>query len=131
MKFNIKDKFNDFLNNSKDYPILAGFSIGFYAFVFYFSNNFDLVNSWQQTLVFLLNFIVFPTVIVFGIFKIIKKSRFSSFSTQSIFIIILVLLPIYLFGISNLLVSYKKMGLLVILLLGLIILAMFNLLYSL
>jgi hypothetical protein len=121
MKFNIKEKFNFFLSNSKDYPILAGFSIGFYAFVFYFSNNFDLVNSWQQTLVFLLNFIVFPTVIVFGIFKIIQKSRFSSFSTQSIFIMMLVLLPIYLFGISNLLVSYKKMGLLVILLLGLII----------
>lgn len=121
MKFDIKEKFNDFLKNSKDYPILAGFSVGFYAFVFYFSNNFDLVNSWQQTLVFLLNFIVFPTVIVFGIFKIIQKSRFSSLATQSIFIMMLVLLPIYLFGISNLLVSYKKMGLLAILLLGLII----------
>jgi hypothetical protein len=121
MKFNIKEQFNFFLNNAKDYPILAGFSIGFYAFVFYFSNNFALVNSWQQTLVFLLNFIVFPTVVVFGIFKIIQKSRFSSFATQSIFIMMLVLLPIYLFGISNLLVSYKKMGLLVILLLGLII----------
>jgi len=121
MKFNIKEKFNAFLNNSKDYPVLAGFSVGFYAFVFYFSNNFDLVNSWQQTLVFLLNFIVFPTAIVFLIFKIIQKSRFSSFATQSIFIMMLVLLPIYLFGFSNLLVSYKKMGLLVILLLGLII----------
>lgn len=121
MKFNIKEKFNFFLNNSKNYPVLAGFSIGFYAFVFYFSNNFDLVNSWQQTLVFLLNFIIFPTVLVFGIFKIIQKSKFSSFATQSIFIIMLVLLPIYLFGISNLLASYKKMGLLVILLFCLII----------
>ena len=121
MKFNIKEKFNAFLNNSKDYPVLAGFSIGFYAFVFYFSNNFDLVNSWQQTLVFLLNFIIFPTVLVFGIFKIIQKSRFSSFAKQSIFIMMLVLLPIYLFGISNLLASYKKMGLLVILFFCLII----------
>jgi hypothetical protein len=121
MKFDIKEKFNVFLNISKDYPILAGFTVGFYAFVFYFSNNFDLVNSWQQTLVFLLNFIVLPTVIVFGIFKIIQKSRFSSFATQSIFIMMLVLLPIYLFGISNLLASYKKIGLLVILILCLII----------
>jgi hypothetical protein len=121
MKFNIKEKFNIFLNNSKEYPILAGFSIGFYAFVFYFSNNFDLVNSWQQTLVFLLNFIVLPTVIVFGIFKIIQKSKFSSFATQSIFIMMLVLLPIYLFGFSNLLISYKKIGLLVILIFCLII----------
>jgi hypothetical protein len=121
MKFNIKEKFNAFLNNSKDYPVLAGFSIGFYAFVFYFSNNFDLVNSWQQTLVFFLNFIVIPTAIVFLIFKIIQKSRFSSFATQSIFIMMLVLLPIYLFGFSNLLASYKKMGLLAILILCLII----------
>lgn len=121
MKFNIKEKFNDFVNNSKDYPILAGFSVGFYAFVFYFSNNFDLVNSWQQTLVFILNFIVFPTVIVFGIFKIIQKSKFSSFATQSIFIMMLVLLPIYLFGISNILASYKKIGLLVIIVSCLII----------
>lgn len=121
MKFNIKEKFNFFLDNLKDYPILAGFSVGFYAFVFYFSNNFDLVNSWQQTLVFLLNFIIFPTVLVFGIFKIIQKSKFSSFATQSIFIMMLVLLPIYLFGFSNLLASYKKMGLLVILLFCLII----------
>lgn len=121
MKFNIKEKFNDFVNNSKDYPVLAGFSVGFYAFVFYFSNNFDLVNSWQQTLVFLLNFIVFPTAMVFGIFKIIQKTRLSSFAIQSIFIMMLVLLPIYLFGISNLLASYKKMGLLIILILCLII----------
>jgi hypothetical protein len=121
MKFNIKEKLNAFLNNSKDYPILAGFSVGFYAFVFYFSNNFDLVNSWQQTLVFLLNFIVFPTAIVFGIFKIIQKTKFSSFATQSIFIMMLVLWPIYLFGFSNLLASYKKIGLLVILILCLII----------
>jgi hypothetical protein len=121
MKFNIKEKFNFFLNNAKDYPILAGFSVGFYAFVFYFSNNFDLVNSWQQTLVFLLNFIVFPAAIVFLFFKIIQKSKFSSFATQSIFIMMLVLLPIYLFGFSNLLASYKKIGLLVILLFCLII----------
>jgi len=121
MKFNIKEKFNFFLNNAKDYPILAGFSVGFYAFVFYFSNNFDLVNSWQQTLVFLINFIVIPTAIVFLIFKIIQKSRFSSFATQSIFIMMLVLLPIYLFGFSNLLASYKKIGLLAILILCLII----------
>lgn len=121
MKFNIKKRFNDFLNNSKDYPVLAGFSVGFYAFVFYFSNNFDLVNSWQQTLVFLLSFIIFPTVIVFVIFKIIQKSKFSSFAVQSIFIMMLLLLPVYLFGFSNLLASYKKMGLLVILLLCVII----------
>ncbi|MBF2708384.1 hypothetical protein [Flavobacterium soyangense] len=115
MKFDVKEKFNNFLNNTKDYPILSGFSVGFYAFVFYFSNNFDLVNSWQQTFVFLIDFIVFPIMIVFVIFKIIQKSKFSSFAAQGILMMMLFLLPIYLFGIPNLLASYKKMGLLIIL----------------
>ena len=73
MKFNIKEKFNDFVNNSKDYPFLAGFSVGFYAFVFYFSNNFDLVNSWQQTLFSFLVLLFFLQLFVFAIFKIISK----------------------------------------------------------
>jgi len=117
MKFNIEEKFNAFVNNSKEYPILAGFSVGFYAFVFYFSNNFDLVNSWQQTFIFFINLIVFPAIIVFVIYKILQKSKLSRFATQTVFLTMLVLLPIYLFGISGLMASYKKMGLLIFLIL--------------
>ncbi len=118
---NIKEKFNHFLNNSKDYPILAGFSVGFYAMVFYFSNNFDLVNSWEQTSFFLLYYIGVSVVVIFSISKIIQKSKYASFVSQAIFILMLLLLPIYLFGISNILGSYKKIGLLLILILALLI----------
>ncbi len=121
MKFNSKEKVNDFLNNSKDYPILAGFSVGFYAMVFYFSNNFDLVNSWQQSLFFFLYYIVFSVGIFFIISKILEKSKYKAFVSQTIFVLIILLLPIYLFGISNILGSYKKLGLLVILILSLFV----------
>ena len=121
MKFNVKDRFNDFLNNSKDYPILAGFSVGFYAMVFYFSNNFDLVNSWEQTLFFLVYYIVVSVAVIFSIAKIIQKSKYASFISQTIFVLMLLILPIYLFGISNILGSYIKLGLLLILILALLI----------
>jgi hypothetical protein len=121
MILNIKDRFNDFLNNSKDYPILAGFSVGFYAMVFYFSNNFDLVNSWEQILFFLLYYIGASVAVLFSISKIIQKSKYARFVSQAIFILMILILPIYLFGISNILGSYKKLGLLAILILGLLI----------
>jgi len=126
MKFNVKEKFNHFLNNSKDYPILAGFSVGFYAMVFYFSNNFDLVNSWEQILFFLLYYIGASVAVLFSISKIIQKSKYARFVSQAIFILMILILPIYLLGISNILGSYKKLGLLAILILGLLIFKMKN-----
>nr|WP_315145896.1 hypothetical protein [uncultured Flavobacterium sp.] len=121
MKFNVKEKFNHFLNNSKDYPILAGFSVGFYAMVFYFSNNFDLVNSWEQTLFFLVYYIGVSVTVIFSISKIIQKSKYVSFVSQAIFILMILILLFYLFGISNILGSYKKLGLLLFLILGLLL----------
>ena len=48
MKFNIKGKFNDFLNNSKDYPLFVGFMAGFYPLIFFYSNNYESINSYQH-----------------------------------------------------------------------------------
>jgi len=121
MNLKIKDKLNYFLKNDEDYPILSGFSVGFYAMVFYFSNNFDLVNSWEQTLIFLFYYIIVSVGVVFVISKIIEKSKYNSFVSQAIFVSMLLLLPIYLFGISNILDSNKKMGLVLILILSLFI----------
>ena len=111
MKFDIKEKFNVFLNNSKDYPILAGFSVGFYAFVFYFSNNFDLVNSWQQILFFFFYFIVFPSATIFVIFILLHKSKYSNFIPRIIVASIVLFGAIFIIGIPALFVSYKRIAL--------------------
>lgn len=102
---------NRFLNNSKDYPVLAGFSVGFYALVFYFSNNFDLVNSWSQLFFFIFYYVICSVVLFFISYKVLQKSRFSRVAPQSIIVLTLILLFVYLFGVSNLLGSYKKIGL--------------------
>lgn len=115
MKFNIRQRFDSFLKSTKNNPVLAGFSVGFYAFVFYFSNNFDLVNSWQQTFFFLFYFIVCPVIVVFVVYKIVQKSRYMALAAQSILIMMLILLPIYLLDRSVLFHSYKRVGLFVIL----------------
>jgi hypothetical protein len=111
MKFNIKEKFNNFINNSKDYPVLAGFSVGFYAFTFYFSNNFDLVNSWQQILFFSFYFIVFPSLTILVIFKLLKKSNYSNFTPRIIAASIVLFGAIFIIGIPALFVSYKRIAL--------------------
>lgn len=115
MKYNIKQSFNNFVNNSKDYPLFSGFSLGFYFLVFYFSNNIDLVNSLSQLFFFVFYYIVSSILIVFIIYKIVKKSKYSEFCSQSIILSILLLFFINLFGFYNILLSYKKLGLLLIL----------------
>lgn len=111
MKFNIKEKFSDFVDNTKDYPLLSGFSVGFYAFVFYFSNNFDLVNSWNQVLFFFTYFIVFPSVTIFIIIKLLQKSNYSNFIPRVIVASIVFFGAIFIVGIPVLFVSYKRIAL--------------------
>ena len=111
MKFNIKGKYNNFINNPKDYPILAGFSVGFYAFTFYFSNNFDLVNSWQQILFFSFYFIVFPSATIFVFFKLLQRSSYSNFIPRIIVASIVLFGAIFIIGIPALFVSYKRIAL--------------------
>ena len=111
MKFDIKEKFNNFISNTKDYPFLAGFSVGFYAFVFYFSNNFDLVNSWNQVLFFFAYFIVFPSATIFVIFKLLQKSSYSNFIPRVIVASIVFFGAIFIIGTPVLFVSYKRIAL--------------------
>ena len=49
-----------FLNDDKPYSLLAGFCAGLYPVLFYYSNNFGLVNSWEHLGFFLLSFIATP-----------------------------------------------------------------------
>lgn len=111
MKFRIREKFNDFLNNPKDYPVLAGFSVGLYCLVFYFSNNFASVNSWDHLFFYLFYYIFISIAVIFIFYKIFQKSGFTLVASQSIIILTLLLLLLYLFGGLYVLYSYKKISL--------------------
>lgn len=58
----LKQKFDAFINGEEDYPLLTGFVSGLYPMVFYYSNNYDSVNSWQHLLFFGPLFLVLPTL---------------------------------------------------------------------
>lgn len=111
MKFKIKEKFNNFIDNPRDYPILTGFSIGFYAFTFYFSNNFDLVNSWQQIFFFFSYFIFLPSLTFFIIFKLLQKTNYSNLIPRIFVASIVFFGAVFIIGTPALYVSYKRITL--------------------
>lgn len=97
-----------FLNNTKDYPILGGFVAGYFPFVFYFSKNFNLVNSLQQLLIFTLFYIISSLVITFSIYYILKNSKFFKYKSRSIQISMLFLFSSFLIVIISNDFSWKK-----------------------
>lgn len=51
-----------FLTSERPYSLLAGFAAGFYPILFYYSNNYGLVNSWDHLWFFLINFLGVPVL---------------------------------------------------------------------
>lgn len=96
MKIKITEKIQQFLNSKKDYPVLAAFSVGYYSFVFYFSNNFDLVNSWSQFIYFLSYFILGPIVVFFVLERIIRGTKFSDFLSELFTVLMFFLFILYI-----------------------------------
>lgn len=71
-----KSFYQDFLSNTKQYPILYAIATGLYPITFYFSNNFKLVNTWGHLGFFLFCFILCPIV---GFLIADKLSKYSIF----------------------------------------------------
>ncbi|UOX32998.1 hypothetical protein LXD69_13240 [Flavobacterium sediminilitoris] len=84
----LKSKFSDFIQNKKEYPLFGGIIIGLYAFLFYYSNNFENANSISQLLFFIGYYILIPSILCFFIDKIIIKTRFRNKRRQILFIIL-------------------------------------------
>lgn len=97
MKFNVKEKFNHFLNNSKDYPLLVGFISGFYPLVFYYSNNYESINSYQHFLFFSFLFLVVPTVCSYLLYKVFDSfEKLKFYKRHLLFILVIEIMAIFL-----------------------------------
>lgn len=93
----IKNKFNTFINGDKDYPLLVGFISGFYPFVFYYSNNFEMINSWQHFLFLSFLFLILPVVFVFATFKVFQSIKvLNPYTKHLLFVVIIELTAIFL-----------------------------------
>jgi hypothetical protein len=96
MKFNITEKLNAFLNNAKDYPLLVGFISGFYPLVFFYSNNFESINSIKHLLFFIGLFLILPTIATyFGYLLISKSKRFNKYKQHFLFVVSIELTAIF------------------------------------
>ncbi|MAP80367.1 MAG: hypothetical protein CL526_04695 [Aequorivita sp.] len=62
-----------FKNISKS-PIFIALGVGLYPFVFYYSRNFGMINSWEQFGYFVLLFLLLPTVFFYALTYISKLS---------------------------------------------------------
>lgn len=108
MKFNIKEKFNDFLNNSKDYPLLVGFMAGFYPLVFFYSNNYESINSFKHLLFFILVFLIMPAIGTYVFYKIFNFSpKLNHYKKQFLFIVIIEVTAIFLSQVYYLTIKKK------------------------
>ncbi|NDP28678.1 MAG: hypothetical protein GZ087_14840 [Flavobacterium sp.] len=97
MKFSIKEKFNDFFNNAEDYPMLVGFFSGFYPLVFFYSNNYESINSFQHLLFFSFLFLVVPTFGTYFIYKLFCYfPKLNPYKRHLLFIVIIEITAIFL-----------------------------------
>ena len=71
-------------------PLLTGLICGFYPLVFYFSNNFSAINSWEHLGFFLLFFLGIP-IVVFTVASLVFKysEPLSKYKPQILFVLII------------------------------------------
>ena len=59
-----------FLNSAKAYPILTAVAAGLYPLLFYYTNNYKMINSWGHLGYFVSLFLLAPVGIFFIAHKI-------------------------------------------------------------
>ncbi len=68
----LRNKFLQFINSEKETPLLAGIAAGLYPILFYYNNNYPMVNSVEHVLFFVGTFIVGPTLLLLAVQRIFK-----------------------------------------------------------
>lgn len=105
---NIREKLLQFVNSDTEYPVLAALIFGFYVFLFYYSNNFNLASSWQQLLFFSCYFMLLPMVVSYISYKIILQTRFKGYVRQCLFILLLSFLGYFVLQNFGFVTAYRK-----------------------
>lgn len=67
---NKRGTFSLFFKDNQYFPIIAGVAAGLYPLLFYYTNNYKMINSWGHLGYFLSVFIVAPVVVFFLVHKI-------------------------------------------------------------
>lgn len=75
-------RFGAFLKNDCNLPFIAGIASGLYPWVFYFSNNYKFVNSWEHFFFFLTFFIAVPTVVYYLLYFVLRKKHLNFYKQR-------------------------------------------------
>ncbi|CAD0005957.1 hypothetical protein [Flavobacterium salmonis] len=112
---NIKEKFDGFINNDKDYPFLVGFLSGFYPLVFFYSNNFEDINSLRHVVYFSFLFLILPSISIFLLYHLfIRFKKLQLYRKHFLFVVVVELTAAYFSQVYFLTIKKKLLlGLLV------------------
>lgn len=66
-----------FIADNKQYPILAAIAAGSYPILFYYSNNYTLINTWSHLAYFVFVFLLIPIVVFVIAHRLSKLPLFS------------------------------------------------------
>ncbi|UPQ78354.1 sulfatase-like hydrolase/transferase [Flavobacterium azooxidireducens] len=77
----MKDKIVNVLKKDSVLPLIAALASGMYPWAFYFTNNFDFVNSWDHFFFFISRFILLPMVVFYGVYFLLKSKYLRLFKT--------------------------------------------------
>lgn len=112
----LRQKLLEFIYSDKDVPILAGFSVGFYLLLFYYSRNFSIANSISQLLFFTIFYIVIPVVVLFTGYKLLSFFKLPNYRRNLLFVGMIAFFCYYLLNMN--LIYYRNK-----ILLGIVIIA--------
>jgi len=78
MVTNKKQSFlREFLSNDKQYPVLYAIAAGLYPVLFYFTNNYTLINTWTHLAYFAIVFLTIPVIVFLIAHRLSKLPVFS------------------------------------------------------
>ena len=112
----IRQRLLDFIYSEKDVPLLAGFSVGFYVLLFYYSKNFALANSLIQLGFFAVYYIIIPTVTLYVGYKLLPLFKLAAYKRNFLFVGIIGFFTFFFLEINH--IPYRKK-----ILLGVVIIA--------
>ena len=93
----LKEKIKTFTGGPKDVPVLVGFISGLYPLLFFYSNNYPAVNSWQQLAFFIAVFLLLPIVLVLAGYAVFSKiPRLAPYKRHMLFTALIFLTSAYM-----------------------------------
>jgi hypothetical protein len=71
----VRERIINFINNKKQYPILAAIASGLYPLLYYYNANFTQVDSWGQLTFFIALFILLPIAVFITFYFLTNKIK--------------------------------------------------------